>query len=186
MVNIPYYVLIAFILFLPAFIANPAAVVTRGNTKMDFGRNFTDGRRILGDGKSWGGFFGGSLIGTVTGMVIYIPLSYAGVFGSPFPAVAPTLLGISLSLSFGSLSGDALGSFIKRRLGMKSGHNASLLDQWPFVLVSFLFLFLYDSAFFMEYYGNIIGILTILVITPPLHRAINIIGYRMNRKDVPW
>ncbi len=186
MVNIPYYVALAFILFLPSFVANPAAVVTKGKTKMDFGRNFTDGRRILGDGKSWGGFFGGSLIGTAAGMMVYIPLSYAGVFPAAFPWNTAMLLGVSLSLSFGSLTGDALGSFIKRRLGMKSGHSAFLLDQWPFVLVSFLFLYLYDGSFFMQYYGNIIGILTILIVTPPLHRLINIIGYRMNRKDVPW
>lgn len=186
MVNIPYYVLVAFILFLPSFVANPAAVLTKGKTKMDFGKNFSDGRRILGDGKSWGGFFGGSLIGAITGIVIYIPLSYASIFSSPFPGDTLEIIGIALSLSFGSLTGDALGSFIKRRLGMKSGHSAFLLDQWPFVLVSFLFLFLFYGAFFMQYYGNIIGAVTILIVTPPLHRAINVIGYRMNRKDVPW
>lgn len=186
MVNVLYYIVVAFVLFLPSFIANPAAVITKGKTKMDFGRNFIDGRRILGDGKSWGGFFGGSLMGTLAGMIIYVPLSYAGIFNEPFPQNILFILGISLVLSFGSLTGDAAGSFIKRRLGMKSGHSAFLLDQWPFVLVSFLFLYMYSPAFFMQYYGNIIGFLTILIVTPPLHRAINIIGYRINRKDVPW
>lgn len=186
MADILYYILIAFILFLPSFVANPAAVITKGKVKMDFGRNFSDGRRILGDGKSWGGYFGGSLIGTVVGLAIYIPLSYAGVFGSSFPGNFLMILGVSLSLSFGSLTGDALGSFTKRRLGMKSGHNAFLLDQLPFVLMSFLFVYIVSGAFFMQFYGNITGILTILLITPPLHRAINIIGYRINRKDVPW
>lgn len=186
MADLLYYVVIAFVLFLPSFVANPVAVITRGKTKMDFGKNYRDGRRILGDGKSWGGFFGGSLIGTLVGMAIYIPLSYSGVFESSFPGNFLVILGISLSLSFGSLTGDALGSFTKRRLGMKSGQNAFLLDQLPFVLVSFLFLYFTNSTFFMQYYGNITGILTILIITPPLHRAINIIGYRINRKDVPW
>ncbi len=186
MVNLIFYVVISIILFLPSFVANPAAVVTKGRTKMDFGKDFIDGRRILGDGKSWGGFFGGSLIGTAAGFIIYIPLSYAGIFQEPFPGNILFITGASLALAFGSLTGDALGSFIKRRLGMKSGHSAFLLDQWPFVLVSFLFLYLFNSPFFMKYYGNIIGFVTILIVTPPLHRAINIIGYRMKRKDVPW
>lgn len=186
MVDIPYYILMSLVFFLPAFAANPAAVLTGGGTKMDFGLNFRDGRRILGDGKSWRGFILGSLSGSVFGFVIFIPLAYYSIIPGSFPGNLPSAWFISLSLGFGALSGDAIGSFVKRRLNMGRGHNAGLLDQWPFVLTAFLFLYLVNSAFFMKYYGNVIGILTILIVTPPLHRAINIIGYRMRKKEVPW
>ena len=49
-----------------------------------------------------------------------------------------------------------------------------------------LFLFMFARPFFMSYYGNIIGAVAILVITPPLHRGVNIIGFAMKKKDVPW
>jgi CDP-2,3-bis-(O-geranylgeranyl)-sn-glycerol synthase len=38
----------------------------------------------------------------------------------------------------------------------------------------------------MNVYGNIVGIVTVIVVTPPIHRAVNIIGFRMKKKEVPW
>jgi CDP-2,3-bis-(O-geranylgeranyl)-sn-glycerol synthase len=187
MLNIPLAIIEAFVLFIPGFIANPAAVITGGHFPMDGGRNFTDGKRILGDGKTWSGYFGGSLLGVLSGLILtgfFLLFHVAGSisYGSTFPIILVTLL----AMSFGSLTGDVTGSFIKRRIGIQRGGKGSLLDQWPFALVSFLFLFIFSRGFFMIYYGNIIGALTILLITPPLHRAVNIIGYKMKKKDVPW
>ena len=187
MLDILLSIVAAFVLFIPGFIANPAAVVTGGHFPMDGGRNFLDGRRILGDGKTWSGYFGGSLIGVLSGLVLACIFVITGVsgsvsYGDSIPAIFVTLL----AMSFGSLTGDVTGSFIKRRIGIQRGGKGALLDQWPFVLISFLFLFIFARTFFMTYYGNIIGALTILIITPPLHRAVNIIGFKMKKKDVPW
>ena len=187
MLNIPLSIIEAFVLFIPGFIANPAAVITGGHFPMDGRRNFFDGKRIFGDGKTWTGYFGGSLIGVISGFLltgIFLLFGISGSFsyGNTFPAILITLL----AMSFGSLTGDVTGSFIKRRIGIQRGGKGSLLDQWPFVLVSFLFLIIFSRSFFMAYYGNIIGAIAILVITPPLHRAVNIIGYKMKKKDVPW
>ncbi len=187
MLNIAKDIIDAFVLFLPAFAANPGAVITGGYGKVDFGKSLRDGRRIFGDGKTWSGFFGGSLIGVIVGVILYyvtgVPaLHYFGSFGSTLSSA----LVVIVPMSFGSLIGDMAGSFIKRRLGLKSGDKGFLLDQWPFALVSFLLVYAFAPAFFMAYYGNIVGALAILFITPPLHRAINIIGYKLNKKDVPW
>ena len=187
MLNIPLAIVEAFILFIPGFIANPAAVITGGHFPMDGGRNFPDGKRILGDGKTWSGYFGGSFMGVISGFVLTGLFMVFGISGSI--SYGSSLSGIFVTLmamSFGSLTGDVAGSFVKRRIGIKRGGKGSLLDQWPFVLVSFLFLFIFSREFFMAYYGNIIGALAILLITPPLHRAVNIIGYKMKKKDVPW
>jgi len=31
-----------------------------------------------------------------------------------------------------------------------------------------------------------LGLLAIIVITPALHRAVNLVGYRMGKKHEPW
>ena len=187
MPDIPFLIFSAFVLFIPAFLANPAAVITGGHFPMDFGRNFIDGKRILGDGKTWSGYFGGSLSGVIAGLALYGIFLLLGLqnylsYGSSILSVTITLF----AMSFGSLTGDVLGSFIKRRIGIGRGGKGSLLDQWPFVLVSFLFLFIFSANFFMTYYGNVTGAVSILIITPPLHRVVNIIGFRMKKKEVPW
>ncbi len=187
MPDIPFLIFSAFVLFIPAFLANPAAVITGGHFPMDFGRNFVDGKRILGDGKTWSGYFGGSLSGVIAGLALYGIFLLLGLqnylsYGSSILSVTITLF----AMSFGSLTGDVLGSFIKRRIGIGRGGKGSLLDQWPFVLVSFLFLFIFSANFFMTYYGNVTGAVSILIITPPLHRVVNIIGFRMKKKEVPW
>ncbi|MCL4336998.1 MAG: CDP-2,3-bis-(O-geranylgeranyl)-sn-glycerol synthase [Candidatus Thermoplasmatota archaeon] len=187
MLNFILSIIEAFILFIPGFIANPAAVITGGHFPMDWGKNFLDGKRILGDGKTWTGYFGGSLIGVVAGFVLTGLFLLFGISGSvSYGSTIPSITVALLAMSFGSLTGDVTGSFIKRRIGIQRGGKGSLLDQWPFVLVSFLFLLIFSRGFFMAYYGNIIGALAILIITPPLHRAVNIVGYRMKKKDVPW
>ncbi|MCL4452210.1 MAG: CDP-2,3-bis-(O-geranylgeranyl)-sn-glycerol synthase [Candidatus Thermoplasmatota archaeon] len=171
--------------FLPAFVANPSAVITKGSTKMDFGRSFRSGRRILGDGKSWGGFAGGILFGYILGLILF-GIAYALGSHVNYTFLVPLISIPILMLSLGSMLGDAAGSFIKRRLGMSSGQNGFLLDQYPFALMALLLLYLAAPGFFFHVYWNVPAILIILIITPPLHRAVNIVGFRMKRKSVPW
>ncbi len=173
-------------LMLPAYIPNSAAVLFKGRIPMDLGRNFIDGRRILGKGKTWRGFFGGSLSGFFLGVLQnslapYLPHSWFPEF-----AAYPDFIGILLCLSFGAMSGDALGSFIKRRLGIKSGGRAFLLDQLTFVLVAWLLLYVFYPSWFLEHFAKPVPLLTILVLTPLIHRAVNILAYKMGKKDVPW
>ncbi len=171
--------------FLPAFVANPSAVLTKSRAKMDFGRSFRNGRRILGDGKSWGGFIGGTLLGYLMGLIVF-GIAYLLDSGINYPFLVPLISIPIFALSFGSMLGDVAGSFIKRRIGMTSGQNGFLLDQYPFALMSLLLLFLMSPGFFLEVYWNVPAILIILVITPPLHRAVNIVGFKLKRKSVPW
>ncbi len=183
--NVALIIFRAIVLFIPAFVANSGAVITGGKWKIDGGRNFIDGRRILGNGKTWSGYFGGSLIGVAAGIVVYlISLAtggFIGTYGNSFVSIAAGIV----PMSFGSLTGDLIGSFTKRRIGIESGGKGNLLDQWPFALTAFLFVYVFDPQFFIMYYFYI-GMISILVITPPLHRAVNIIGYKMHKKDVPW
>ncbi len=181
-----FLVLQGFILILPAMAANPLAVITGGKWKMDFGKNFTDGNRILGDGKTWSGFFGGAVLAVVLG---YIIIGFNFIAGSPLVNYGAGLTGplaVLFVMSLGAMAGDSLGSFIKRRIGIKSGGNAGLLDQLPFVMVSLLFLAILEWNFFSQVYWNYFAIPVIVILTPPIHRAVNVIGFKLNRKSVPW
>ncbi|EQD27161.1 Phosphatidate cytidylyltransferase, partial [mine drainage metagenome] len=109
----------ALYVFIPAFAANSAAVLTGGYGKMDFGRNFIDGKRILGDGKTWSGYIGGTVLASILGLILYSLMLVFPLFANyPDPLLA--LYGAAL-LSAGSLTGDAFGSFIKRRIGIQRG-----------------------------------------------------------------
>lgn len=172
------------ILFIPAFIANPTAVVTGGRAIIDRGVSWK-GKRIFGDHKTWSGFIGGIFAGTVIGLIInYIFLFFKikELVFSPDLALAISMV---FSLSFFSMLGDLVGSFIKRRLGRAPGKESLFLDQYPFAIFSLAFFFIIFQG---EAY-NIFpwqGIIAILIVTPLIHRMVNIIGYKMKFKNVPY
>ena len=175
-------------LFLPAMLPNSAAVVFGGGTPVDFGRSWK-GKRILGDGKTWRGFFGGGLAGIFFGLIL-IGISYVfdpdELFG--YGGIWKAL-GIITCLSFGSLLGDMLGSFIKRRLDINRGQKAPILDQFDFVIGAFLLTALvFPHWIYDTYIGgwHIAALIFVLIMTLILHRVMNIIGYKAGLKEVPW
>lgn len=169
-------------LMLPAYTPNNFAVVFGGGTPIDFGKKFFDGRRILGDGKTFRGLFFGTLGGVLTGIVQYRVENLLGFhFYSKFPL--EEALTFFLLFSFGSLVGDIFGSFIKRRIGIERGGKAPILDQIDFLIFSFLFA--YPHRVFKELFGIEIIVLAFLI-TPILHRLTNLIAYLLKLKDVPW
>ena len=155
---------------------------------MDFGRSWK-GKRILGDGKTWRGFFGGALTGFAFGL---IQIGIVGALGSENVwgyGGWPWSLCTILSLGFGSMIGDSVGSFIKRRIGKERGAKAPVLDQYNFVVGAVVFVLLFRPDWFLEHFidGNgIFGLILFLIVVPVLHRGVNIIGYKMGKKNVPW
>lgn len=174
-------------LALPALIANPSAVIFGGGEPIDMGKKFYDGRRILGDGKTWKGLIGGGAAGAFTGIIQQlIAIAVKNPYFPVFSADALSAVLIVTVLGYGALIGDAAGSFIKRRMGIERGDKAFLLDQLSFLIIALFFVFLTFPSFFFRYFWNIPAIITLFVLTPILHRIVNIIGYRMGKKDVPW
>ncbi|MDI6640340.1 MAG: CDP-2,3-bis-(O-geranylgeranyl)-sn-glycerol synthase [Methanocellales archaeon] len=168
-------ILVAIWLMLPAYVTNAFAVLTGGGRPIDLGKNFLDGRRIFGDGKTWKGLIGGIVVGMCTGSAQTVLLPSFG----PFPLL------VLFCLTFGALFGDLCKSFIKRRLDMERGAKAPIMDQLDFVLGAWLFLILFAHPWFIENFTSY-HVIVILVITPLLHRIINIIGHKLGKKDVPW
>jgi CDP-2,3-bis-(O-geranylgeranyl)-sn-glycerol synthase len=176
-------------LMIPMLVPNSAAVLFGGGMPMDFGRKMKDGTRILGDGKTWRGLAGGTASGMVIGLIQW---GIAKSLDAPdwlwSDGLQNTIL-ILFLLAFGSMLGDTLGSFIKRRMKKKSGAKVPVLDQYDFfigtmiLIVPLQFDWFYTNFIVDEY---IIGLIGLIIIIPLLHRAVNIIGYKMGKKDVPW
>src|SRR3989337_4139325 len=153
-------------LMIPAYISNPMAVVLGGGTPIDLGKNWKDGRRILGDGKTIRGLIGGTICGIIAG-IIQILISPGDPFIIPLAAV--------ITLSFGALLGDIVKSFFKRRIGFTRGAQLPLVDQLDFVIGAWVITYIFDSQWFIQNFSVEI-IIIVLIMTPVLHRLTNIIG----------
>jgi len=154
----------------PAYCANAVPVIVGGGPPLDFGRNFPDGRPVFGKNKTFRGFFSGLAVGAVAG------LAETAVFGfQSFPA----LLGVLLS--FGALMGDLMGAFLKRRIGLAPGELLPVIDQTDFIIGALL-LSLPVSLPLLSWEI----VLTVLVITPPVHLLTNFAAYKLGLKRNPW
>ena len=175
-------------LMLPAYIANPTAALFGGGRPIDGGRKMKDGRRVLGDGKTYRGFAIGVICGMLVGAV-QILLA---------PHIAPALAGLvnpdllttwtplaAVTMPVGALLGDIVKSFFKRRIGYERGAMLPVADQLDFVAGAWLLTFLVAPAWMTANFTPGV-VVTVLVITPVLHVATNVLGYKIGKKDVPW
>lgn len=155
---------------------------------MDFGKTLR-GRRVLGDGKTWRGFIGGASAGILLGL-LQIALTRSLELGEEWShGELSSAFVIVLCLGLGSMMGDSIGSFIKRRLGVNRGTKAPGLDQYNFLLGAILLVIIFQFGWFDSHFieGNAIwALVALLVVVPLLHRGVNIIGYKMGKKNVPW
>lgn len=163
------YTLLIYIL--PAMAANGAPVVGsrfygKGHP-IDMGVKMSDGRRVLGDGKTVEGFIIGVLSGLVVGVIETLLLG-------------ENLVTIALVSSVGALLGDIAGSFIKRRLGLDRGAPMPLLDQLDFYLGAL-------AALWMAGYSPAVAAVVLMgLVIIVLHVSTNWIAYKLGLKSVPW
>jgi CDP-2,3-bis-(O-geranylgeranyl)-sn-glycerol synthase len=186
----------AFFAMLPAYVAGPVAVLTGGGAPMDGGRVWKDGNRIMGDGKTWRGLVGGTVGGVVLVGILSLVVRASGTtdvtdFLMPAWDTGLSWLWVGFLMAFGSLFGDFMKSFFKRRSGAERGAKSPLMDMYDFILGSWLLAAVFawpwfSQTFWPGEYGFPWHILVILIISPALHRGVNIIGYKMGKKDVPW
>jgi len=160
---------------LPAYFANALPVVTGGGTPLDLGKKYSDGRRILGPGKTIRGFIGGVIGGIIIAWIIsqYYLLDF-------FPNKDTQIL-VGMLLSLGTMIGDSFGSFIKRRMDVEHGKTFRL-DQILFIVIALILAFPFTP---IEYYSiEVLGI--ILIGTYILHPLTNFIAHGSGLKKVPW
>lgn len=151
----------------PAYCANAMPVIAGGGFPIDFGRDFSDGRRIFGKNKTFRGFFAGLTVGTAVGLAESIVFNYPVMFG--------------LFLSLGALFGDLTGAFLKRRLGIPPGGLLPVVDQVDFIVGAVVFslpVTLHTLSWELT--------VTVLIISPPIHLLTNFAAYKLGLKDNPW
>ena len=176
---------------LPALSANALATLPRGyGPPMDFGRRWPgDGRRVLGPSKTWSGFLVGGALGMVIGLVEAYLILLAPPNLAVVPTIAPTVVAavpVVALVAFGAMTGDAIGSFIKRRIGRPSGARTWGLDQFPFVIVPIVLGLLLYPALFVPTFWNWEAVIWVVLLTLGLHVLFNWIGHKAGLKRVPW
>jgi len=150
----------------PAYCANAVPVLAGGGKSIDLGKTLPDGRPIFGKNKTYRGFFAGLAIGTVTGLAETAVFHYPIMFG--------------FIVSLGALVGDLTGAFLKRRLNIPPGGLLPVVDQIDFVLGAILFSIPFPFARNWEL------IVTVLLLTPPIHLVTNYVAYKLKLKSNPW
>lgn len=92
----------------------------RWNAPLDSGLRFTDGRPLLGPRKTLRGLVTAVLATAVAAPLLGIPMALGGIIGSV------------------AMAGDALSSFVKRRMDIAPSGQAAGLDQIPEALFPLL------------------------------------------------
>ena len=175
-------IVVAFWAMLPAYVPNNAAVLAGGGRPIDGGRSW-GGRRLLGDGKTWRGTAAGILAGVALAAVLTLFAADArAATGIAVPAFTPAA---ALSLAAGAMLGDVLASFLKRRTGRERGAMFPGLDQLDFVVVSLPLTALVATDWFRTVF-TLEVILVVVVLTPVLHVATNVLAFKLGLKNEPW
>jgi len=178
---------------LPAYIANASALLVGGGTPIDFGKNWRDGRRILGDGKTWRGLISGAVVGMIGGFGLSIVAIYANDSDFAFLGLSdfgryPLMIPVVSSICFGALLGDITESFFKRRIGKERGQDWFIFDQLDFivgalVLCLFISMIIQICGFtsynwFLKVF-SIWHILVLLILTPFFHIFANFVNKKL-------
>jgi len=161
---------------IPAYAANSFPVLMKGKLPLDFRKSYK-GKRILGDGKTFEGTIGGILFGFFLGtlQVLYqsqIPASWnLNLIQMTFPIVILMVLG--------TLAGQFISSFLKRRIGLERGAPLLIVDQLDFLVTALLFTAL-------VFVPDTFIIVVLFIATPIIHWISNVFGYVIKFKQHPW
>ena len=181
-------------IIIPAYVANASAVLVGGGTPIDFGKNWRDGKRILGDGKTWRGLLSGTFIGMTAGFGLVVAASYINSSEYHFLHITnfegfPFMIPIIFSICFGALLGDIIESFFKRRIGKNRGDDWIPFDQVDFILGVLFFSFItsillqlsgiMSTNWFIE---NLFPwhIIVLLLVTPFFHLTANYVHKKIH------
>lgn len=202
-------------LYLPGYLVNTFAMMWGkwlpktgyGPWPIDGGRIHKDGNRILGDGKTWNGLIGGSLTSGLLAILMVWLVSANDLTNAPFIDISIRKSGSGFFSYFGlgwaassfyigtllglcSLIGDSTGSFFKRRRGLKRegdvSSKAPLLDTLPFAIFTFAGGMMFLPSTYHSADGIWIGMIGLLILTPIIHRAFNVLGFKLGWKEVPY
>lgn len=180
-------ILFAIWFLLPAAVSNAAPVfaaaipgLKKFNAPIDGGRKI-GGHDILGPHKTWRGIIAGIIVSTV---ILWIQQLLTANFtwaefaaGDVDYASLPVLI-LGPAFAIGALGGDAIESFFKRRIGIKSGKSWLPFDQLDYIIGSILVSLPFVTVSFVQY-------LWMVIIWFTVHLAASFIGYKLGLKKEP-
>ena len=173
----------------------------RWNARIDGGRDWKDKKPLLGPGKTWRGLVAGCVLGALTATIqSFRPIGWnLSNFGASLVDGIHGPIVIGFAMGFGAIVGDATKSFFKRRTGREGGAPWVPFDQLDFVVGALVFAYLASLVlqilppqppnWWWLMFGPAPGwwrLLVLLLLTPGLHFVVNIIGYKLKMKKVPW
>lgn len=186
----------AFWFIIPSYVANASAKLLGGGIPLDFGKKWKDGKRILGDGKTWRGLLFGAFIGMIAGFGLVVGAKYIAISEYAFLNLSdfegfPLMIPIIFSLCFGALVGDTVESFFKRRIGKNRGEDWFFFDQVDFIAGALFFNFLFSGLlhiigflkvnWFIENF-TVWHIIFLFIITPFIHLTANFLHKKLDSK----
>ncbi|MBI4043296.1 MAG: CDP-2,3-bis-(O-geranylgeranyl)-sn-glycerol synthase [Candidatus Diapherotrites archaeon] len=165
------------LVLIPMYVANSSAMIFGGGkTQLDFGIKWRDGQPLFGKGKTWRGVLSGIACGTLAGAIV----------GFAFPGyaalVSPSYGLLSLLLSMGAITGDAVAGFFKRRNKLPPGEPVLFLDQLDFVIGGMVF----GIPLFVANFPSFYQLIALALITLLVHRSANFLAFKLHLKRVPW
>ena len=168
------------LIIIPAYGTNAFAFLLGGKRPLDCGKNFFDGKRVFGDGKTIRGLIFGIFFGSLLGSLTTLVLNYMGLIEFNYYFFL-----FSFIIATGSILGDLTGAFIKRRMGLKRGAPLPGLDQLNFILLAAVFAYLF-TLIIPIINITLLMLAVLLVVTPISHFISCIIAYKAGKKREPW
>jgi len=170
-----------FYFMLPAYFANMAPVIVKKinflKIPIDFGKTF-GGKPLFGKNKTFRGLFFGTLFSIV---IVYFQFVFYqnGIFVNLSFVNYSNWLLIGFLFGFGTIIGDLIESFAKRRLGYNPGKPFIPFDQLDFVLGALIFVYPVVQI-------GLSKIFLILLLSFFLHIFINHLAFYTGARKEKW
>jgi CDP-2,3-bis-(O-geranylgeranyl)-sn-glycerol synthase len=173
--------------FLPAGFANASPIYAANipllkklSYPLDFNLKYK-GKIIFGKNKTWRGLILAIIVGIVTTSLqhfLFIHSSWIRDLSKPINYQTINYLLLGVLLGGGALIGDAVESFVKRRLGIKPGYSWFPYDQTDFIFGGIIL-----SLFVVRL--SVGTYIVILILWFFIHLLSSYIGYLSGLKDKP-
>lgn len=170
---------------LPGIFANMMPVLMKKRCKwlalpVDFNLNWFDGKRLLGDHKTWRGLVSGTLVSiAIVGVQKW--LAQFDLFDriGIFPYTEHSFWLVGFLVGFGALFGDMVKSFIKRRVGIEPGKKFIPWDQIDAAVGAIALISIIWPVGWLR-------ALTLIAFTFILHILVRNIGYYLKVNKERW
>lgn len=179
--NFSFFLLQCFYLMLPAYFANMAPVIVRNINLFSFPLDFNkkiNNKPILGKNKTFRGLFFGVIFAIIASYIQFELnqldfFRYISFINYKNWILFGTLIGL------GSLTGDSVKSFFKRRLGRIPGTKFVPFDQIDFVIGALVFI--------IPVFNLTLNIfVTSLLLSFVLHIIVNHIAFYLKIREEKW